>query len=521
MSKSALYERLLNSIDEVRPPEPEPEPPVIHVPASPEIERMEEHLTEYVRMAWRIVEPSTVYKHNWHIDAICEHLEAVLAGQIRNLLINMPPRFMKSLCVSVFWPTWTWIKWPELRWLFSAYAESLSVRDSLKCRRIIQSPWYQRNWGDIYQLTGDQNVKSRFENTRTGYRLSTSVESANTGEGGNLVICDDPHNVKEALSAAKREAALVWWDEVMSTRLNDPKTGAKVIIMQRVHEQDLSGHVLEQGGYEHLCLPMEYEPDKKVVTCIGWEDPRSQPDELLWPERMGSAEVADAKKRLGSYGYAGQMQQRPAPAEGGMFKRYWWRYWQYPGQNLPPVIVRMADGALFECPVMTLPDKFDETLQSWDMAFKKTTDTDFVVGQVWGRKVADKFLLDQDRDRMNFPATIAAVRALSAKWPDVMAKLVEDKANGPAVIDTLTHDIPGMIPVEPMGSKEARAAAVSPQVEAGNVYLPHPVNKVWVDDFVNEHAAFPNGANDDQVDGMSQALLRFGARTPEARIRQL
>ena len=445
----------------------------------------------YIEQAWAVVEPAVPYVHGWHIDAICEHLEAVSRGRIRNLLINMPPRHMKSLCVSVFWPTWRWIDHPETRWLFASYAEALAVRDALKSRRIIQSPWYQARWSDRFQLAGDQNIKSRYENDKTGYRLVTSVGGSATGEGGDFVIVDDPHNVNEALSDARRESALIWWDQVMSTRLNDPKTGAKVIVMQRVHENDLAGHVLAQGGYEHLRLPTEYEPKRMVETSIGWRDPRTEPGELLWPERFGPDEVADAKIRLGGYGYAAQHQQEPSPAGGGMLNRSWWRYCK------------------------ELPGSFDEIIQSWDMTFKDSSGTDFVVGQVWGRRQADKYLLDQVRDRMDFPTTVAAVKALTAKWPKAYAKLVEDKANGPAVISTLKREIAGLIAVEPQGSKVARVAAVSPQIESGNVYLPEPSIAPWIGDFVEECSKFPVGAHDDQVDAMSQALLRLA--TPTAR----
>src|ERR1700682_1533436 len=239
-------------------------------------------LREFVVQAWPVLEPTTHFVPGWHLDAICEHLEAITLGQIRNLLITVPPRHMKSLAVSVFWPCWEWLRWPERRWLYASYAETLSIRDSLQCRRLIQSPWYRRGWADRFVLTGDQNEKRRFENNRSGYRIASSVGGSNTGEGGDRVIVDDPHNVNDAESDPVRQTALTWCDTVMSTRLNAPKTGAKVIIMQRVHEQDLGGHVLEQGGYEHLCLPAEYEGSRRK-TVIGWSDPREQIGELLWP----------------------------------------------------------------------------------------------------------------------------------------------------------------------------------------------------------------------------------------------
>ena len=193
---------------------------------------------------------------------------------------------------------------------------SLSIRASLKCRRLVESPWYQANWGDRFQLTGDQNAKQRFENNKSGYRLATSVGGTATGEGGDRIVVDDPHNVNEAESELVRRGVLEWWDQVMSTRLNDPKRGTKVIVMQRVHEADLAGHVLTQGGYEHLCLPAEYEGPTRC-TVIGWSDPRDEPGQLLWAERFGPDEIQALKRSMGSYAAAGQLQQRPAPAEGG------------------------------------------------------------------------------------------------------------------------------------------------------------------------------------------------------------
>ena len=437
---------------------------------------------DYIREAWRIVEPSTEYVPGWHIDAISDHLEAVTRGEIRNLLLNLPPRHMKSLLVSVFWPTWAWTFDPSVRWLFTSYTQSLSTRDSLKSRRIIQSSWYQRHWGSMFELTSDQNVKTRYENDKTGYRISTSVGGSATGEGASCLVCDDGHNVNEVESDTRRQTVLDWWDQVMSTRLDDPKTGCKVIVMQRIHENDLSGHVLEQGGYEHLCLPAEYEP-REYVTSIGFVDPRTQPDEPLWPERFGTPELDELKRRMGSYAAAGQLQQRPSPAEGGVIKRHWWQWYD------------------------EVPPKFEEQLQSWDCAFKDKSSSDYVVGQVWGRRGAKKYLLDQTRARLTFTGTLDAIRKMSAKWPQAKAKLVEDKANGTAVLDTLKREIDGLIAVEPRGGKESRAHAVTPTIEAGDVYLPRAAS--WSAEFCEECAAFPNGAHDDQVDAMTQALSRM------------
>ena len=284
----------------------------------------------------------------------------------------------------------------------------------------------------------------------------------------------------EVHSDAVRNAALDWWDVAMSTRVNDPKTSAKVVVMQRCHQRDLSRHLLER-------------------TVHG---------ELLWPVRFGPKEIEEAKRSLGSYAAAGQLQQRPSPAEGGLLKRYWFRFWQPPGANLPPILVRFPDGterSIVAYDVGTV----EEMAQSWDCSFKDLDTSDYVVGQVWGRLGPSFFLGDQVRARMDCPATVHAVRQLSAKWPGTLAKLIEDKANGSAVIQMLAHEIPGLLPVNPGGGKVARAAAVSPLIEAGNIYLLHPLYAPWVNDFIEECAAFPNGAHDDQVDAMTQALLRW------------
>jgi len=471
-------------------------------------------LREFVMQAWPIVEPSTPFVPGWHIDAIIEHLEAVTLGQIRNLLINVPPRHMKSLLVSVLWPAWEWIRWPERRWLYSSYGAQLSIRDSIKCRRLIESPWYQARWGDRFALTSDQNTKGRFDNNRSGYRLATSVGGAVTGEGGDRIVCDDPHNVQEAESDSVRKGTLDWFDVVMSTRVNDPKTAARVVVMQRCHQQDLSGHLLEQGGWEHLCLPAEYESPRRA-TSIGFADPRQERGELLWPERFGPAEMESLKRSLGSYATAGQLQQRPAPAEGGLLKRHWWRYWQPRGANLPPVVVRLADGTQLSIAARDVPHRVDEQIQSWDCAFKDLETSDYVVGQLWGRLGAAYLLGDQIRARMDCPTTVKAVREFSQRHPASLAKLIEDKANGSAVIQMLQHELPGLLPVTPQGGKVARAAAVSPLIEAGNVYLPHPQYAPWVNDFIEECAAFPNGAHDDQVDAMTQALIRWNMPQPD------
>lgn len=313
------------------------------------------------------------------------------------------------------------------------------------------------------------------------YNLRVAPDHAYYANGLLTHNCDDPHNVNDAPSALIRERTLDWWDQAMSTRLNNPKTGAKVIVMQRVHQDDLSGHVLKQGGYEHLKLPAEYE-GTKTMTSIGWEDPRTDVGDLLWPERFGTSELVSLKRSMGSYAAAGQLQQRPAPLEGGLIKKAWFQFYR------------------------TLP-QMDGVIQSWDMAFKDTKGSDFVAGQVWGYAGADRYLVDRFKQRVDFVESVKAVEAMSGKHPLTRTKLVEDKANGPAVISTLRHKISGLIPVTPEGGKIARVNAVVPAIEAGNVYLPHPDIAPWVNEFIEECAQFPNSAHDDEVDAMSQALL--------------
>lgn len=438
------------------------------------------------------MEPGQPFVDNWHIAAIAEHLEAVTRGEIRNLLINMPPRHMKSLAVSVFWPAWEWATFPHVRWLYASYAEHLSIRDSLKTRQVIQSPWYQRRYGHMFRLRRDQNLKTKFENDRTGYRMATSVGGVGTGEGGNRVVVDDPHNINEAESDAVRQSTIDWWDQSMSTRLNNPKTDARVIVMQRVHHEDLSGHVLKQGGYEHLMLPAEYE-GRKVATSIGWCDPREREGDLLWPERVGKAELDDLKLRLGTYGYVGQMQQRPSPKAGGMFKRHWWkRYRQRPN-----------------------PADVLEVCTFWDTAFSEKSSADYTVGATWLRTATDCYVLEVFRDRLEFPALKREAKDVHARfaadYPDLaVPAVIEQKASGQSLIQELRREtgIPVIaFDVQGLGDKEARAHAATPFVEAGRVWLPE--DAPWVDAFVEEHANFPLGGKDDQVDTTTMAIRRF------------
>ncbi len=495
-----------------------------------------------VREAWAILEPTRPFVPAWHIDLVCEHLMAVSAGEIQRLLINQPPGTTKSSTVAVLWPAWEWILHPGVRWIFASYAQTFAFRDSMKMRRLIMSRggkatgslFERRGYqgvlallGQAWQLTEDQNTKGRYDTTAAGMRLATSVDGQATGDHGDRIVVDDPLNPKQARSEAERGDVNRWWDETMSSRFID-EDAAAVIVHQRLHENDLTGHLLaKESGWHHLCLPAEYVPahpftyPAKVTLPSGHEldgDPRTEPGELLDAKRLTAATLAKRKKDLGTYAYAGQYIQQPAPEGGGMFQRGWYQR-------------RWPTG--FDVRGLSLEHGWDRKIQSWDMAFKDTKGSDFVVGELWGFHGADSYLLAQVRGRFDFTTTLHVVKALTAFDREAVAKLVEDKANGTAVINTLRSKIGGLIAIEPQGSKYARAAAVAPLHEAGNVILPagdtipcpefyvdaagvrHELTPTTVADWIHEHTVFPAGANDDQVDAGSQALTWASPRERE------
>ena len=469
----------------------------------------EKNLHTYIKNAWDVIEPGIDYIDNWHIEAICEHLEAVNKGQIKRLLINIPPRYMKSIAVTVAWPTWTWIREPHKRFISLSYASMLSKKHNMNRRDIIKSPWYQGNWGNRFELKTDMDTQMKFENNKTGFMFATSIGGTLTGEGGDYIIVDDPHNPQQAQSDAERETALEFFKTTLPSRLNDKKKGAIVVVMQRLHEEDISGYCLQQGGYTHLCLPCIAEKREIITFPITLNEILRNEGDLLWPGRENKEEVDAMKKALGSYGFSGQYQQTPTPAGGGMFKKWWWRYWKPKGSNFPPVKVKDSNGNNYEIEAEELPDNFDLMLQSWDLTFKKKEDNDLVAGHVWANKGAKIYCLDRVSDRWSFMETVEEFTKLTKKWPNVVLKLVEDKANGPAIISMLRYKIMGIVAVEPYGSKEARAEATTPICEAGNVYLPHPMLYGWSSDLMEQAAKFPKTSHDDDVDAMTQALHRF------------
>lgn len=460
-------------------------------------ERARRGLRAFYEQAWPVVEPRYKFAGGWLADALCEHLEAWSRFEIKNLVVNIHPRLGKSTLVCVVLPAWVWATSPDRKWLFFSYAAPIAVRDSLRCRRLIESPWYQSRWGSAFSLEEDQNAKSRYDTTASGARISLGVGGAATGEGGDHIVVDDPHDVRKADSVDYLDACASWWDNVISPRLNNPERGSRLIVMQRVHDRDLTAHVSAQKelGYEVLDVPAEWEPRPATgpSTSLGWPatDPRTREGEPLLPERFSREFYAAQRATLGAINFSSQFQQRPVPREGAIFKQAWVKFHgQAPGLRRTP-----AD--------------FDEVLQSWDCSFKAADDSSFVVGQVWGRLGPDLFLLDQHRERLSFTQTLSAMRRMTARWPQAIGKLVEERANGAAVLDVLRQSIDGLVATNPTESKESRAYAVQPLWEAGNVYLPDPIEHTWVTAYLDELLAFPKAENDDQVDAMTQALRRL------------
>jgi predicted phage terminase large subunit-like protein len=448
-------------------------------------------LSEFVRQAWHVLEPNTAFVDGIHVQAVCQHLQAVTEDRIRDLIINIPPGHAKSLLCAVFWPAWVWIDRPHVRWLFGAYSATLSVRDSVKCRRLLESDWYRDRWGDRFRLADDENRRERFSNNKTGHRIATSVGGTATGERADIVVIDDAHSVDQAASDAERTAAVGWFNGTMSSRLNDLRSGHRIVVGHRLHEADLTGDLLTKGGFEHLCLPAEFEPERRCSTSI-WTDPRQLPNQLLWPERVTQAELDKMKTLLGSFRYAGQFQQRPAPQAGGLVRREWFRHYDRP------------------------PDDLTDYMFSVDAAFKGGATNDYVVCQVWARRGADMFLLDQARQKLDFPGTLRMIRAMAQRWPQAYRKVVEEKANGAALIASLRNEIPGLVAYVPKESKESRLSAVSAMIESGNCYLPRASNAPWVDTLVEEIVTFPNARHDDQTDCLSQALGALANLIPAA-----
>ena len=472
--------------------------------------KCEKSYYEFLKAAWPQLEQKVPFQDNWHIKYLCDRIQEEIeriAKRIpkeKDLIVNISPRSLKSYIFSIMLCPWAWTKFPSLKFINSSYSHQLSTDHCLKGRRLIQSTWYQMHWGHKFALTGDQNAKSFYENDKGGARFAASVKGAVTGHGADVLIGDDMLNPKLAKSPVSRQESNEHWTNTLFTRLNDQKIGVRAIVMQRLHEDDVTGHVLTDSPeeYEEICIPAEAaEGDVKPAALIEYYQ-----DGLFYPERFSHAFLARAKKSL-KIAYAGQFNQRPMAREGNIFKRDWFKFYDI-GQSTNP------DHHL-------LPDEFEKVVMSWDFTFKGSSsrassgngssksqenEVDFVVCQVWAKKGGNYYLLYQFRKQMGFVETLKTFINLTKAWPMATRKLIEDKANGPAIKDTLTSKISGIIPIEPRGSKTERAEAVAYLYEAGNVFYPRPERFSWVDECIDEHCDFPNAKHDDQVDAGSQAL---------------
>lgn len=438
----------------------------------------------FVKESWHIIDPNP-FLDGKHIVAICEHLQAVTDGRIRNLIINIPPRHGKSLITGVFWFAWVWLKDPSKRFLCSSYSQTLSNKDSVFARTLIESDWYRKLRN--FTLLGDQNTKIRFNNDKFGHRIATSVGGSLTGDGGDVILIDDPLNAVDAESEAKRQSMIEWWDLAMSTRLNDPMTGVKVIICQRLHHQDLVGHILskEPEKWEKLILPLEYEADEPRESSIGFKDWRTEEGEYLWKDRYDEEYIESLKKSLGSYGTAGQLQQRPSPREGGLIHLDWIKEY-----TVLPNVKRWS--------------------WSWDTAIKDKEANDYSVGTLWAECENGYYLVDTVRKKMQYPELRKTVEFCYNKQRSSEV-LVEDKASGQQIIQDFMRitkmPVIAMMPNKNMpGSKYERVCMSAPVFEAGKIFVKKGAS--WYNDVVDELISFPTSAHDDIVDSITQYICR-------------
>jgi predicted phage terminase large subunit-like protein len=447
-------------------------------------------LYDFVRLSWSSVHGGTEFEDGWHIEAICLHVQAQIddAAKARDplskypykhraqdLVINVPPRCLKTHIVSVCAVAWCWLRYPWYKILTLSVNPRTAQNAADDTRRLITSVWYQTTFRPSWQLREDRHAIANLGNTAGGIRASRGLDSSVIGEGFDWIILDDPDDGDAVYSENARTTTRDNITRAIYNRINHPEASHRTLVQQRLHVGDTSALFLELGAGA-LVLPAVLEVTPKP-THIGWRDPRQIGESLH--ARLSTDFVAIERKRLGSIDWAAQLQQRPESLEGGLIRREWWRRY-----DDPPVCERVVI--------------------SVDAAFKGTG-TSRVSVQVWGAKGPDRFLLDNVTDKVDFGQTCATIRALRTKWPKCVKVLIEDKANGPAIISVLSKEMSGVVGCNPQGGKESRLQAIAPQIESGNVYLPRYAP--WLDDFIAECSQFPHGVYDDQVDAMSQVLL--------------
>lgn len=463
----------------------------------------------FVKLTWSQVCPGEKFADGPHIAQIANHLEAAAHGLIRRLMINVPPGSTKSLLTSVFWPAFTWgpLDMASKKWLFTSFDGELATRDANRSRDLIESTWYQERWPNV-NLSGAAQ-STYYTNDHGGFRRSVAITGNITGRHPDITVVDDPTNAKNALlnqavmkTELKKTQAI--WKGVIVNRRADPNTNVQVIIMQRLHDADLAGFLQDEakqeGGTEWtvLRLPMHYEADVPCITYLDngarfGGDWRTREGEPLCPARWSEEATRDLQRAMGNE-WSAQYQQRPANAQGQIFKRAWFRYW-----NADELRRRGANPYTGE--------GFDNLICSWDFTFKSSMGSDFVCGQVWAKLVADYFMLERVYKRMNFPNSLTAIEAMIRRWPTMGAKVVEDKANGPAIIASLERKVSGLVPWPNSRGKIANANAVSYLHRSGNVWYPPEFEHATGDEaHVECMAKFPLAKHDDSVDAETQAL---------------
>lgn len=415
-----------------------------------------------------------------YIVHISKRISQAIAKGGGRIIVEVPPRHGKSTLISTILPVW-FLEWfPEKRVILASYEADFAARWGRAVRNIFENSKILET-----KIASDSNAADRWNTTLDGGMTTSGIGGSLTGKGGDLIIIDDPiKNWQEAMSGRKRESLKSWYQTTLATRA---EPNATIVVLQtRWHQDDLAGWLQREykDRWEVIRLPAIAEESDPLGRALG---------EALCPERYNLQDLEQTKIEVGSRSFAALYQQRPTEQEGGIIKRAWLKFWK-------------------QLDLSTLED----FSSFWDLTFKGGVGNDYVVGQIWARKGSDRFLIDQVRGQWDAPQTIQAILNLSSRWPQALAKVVEDKANGPAILAMLRDKIPGLIPYNPNASKEVRLNSIAPLFEAGNVYLPDPALYPWVLDYIEEIVSFPNGAHDDQTDTTSMALDRMNEiKTPK------
>jgi len=439
-------------------------------------------LHTFMHRAFLELNPQVRFSHNWHNELIAAKLEACFRGEINRLIINVPPRSLKSHAAAVAFPAYVLGHNPSTQIICASYGQDLAGKHSMDCRTLMASAWYRGLFPT--RLSPQRQSVQEFLTTQGGSRLSTSVGGVLTGRGADIIIIDDPLKPDEALSESQRNAVNDWYDHTLYSRLNDKQMGSIIIIMQRLHEDDLVGHVLEQEHWDRVRLPAiaEEEEVHLIESPFCTRTVRRRIGEPLHPEREPLAVLKHLRRTIGEYNFAGQYQQQPAPLGGGMVKAHWFKSY-VPGEQ---------------------PSKFDLVFQSWDTANKSTELSDYSACTTWGRKGRKLFLLHVLRRRMDYPDLKRALREQYERFQPTNI-LIEDKASGTQLIQELIREgMYGVTRYEPSADKVMRLFSVTNTIENGFVYL--PIEADWLASYLHELTTFPNGKHDDQADSTSQAL---------------